>query len=148
MGMDVHGKNGKYFRANVWSWRPINLICDMVIDMEKLPLNTKNWSYNDGAGFETQEDCDILADALKPYVQNLKDDVFLCLGAWTDVSGKFLSIEESDALNEEFPKGTILYAAIVTKDGKLVEPAHSTNKKHLEEFIDFLKGCGGGFEIW
>ena len=39
MGMDVVGRNpsteaGKYFRANVWSWRPIhNLIVQLCSDL-------------------------------------------------------------------------------------------------------------------
>ena len=38
MGMDVYGRNpdsqaGKYFRANVWSWRPIHaLVIDLCSD--------------------------------------------------------------------------------------------------------------------
>jgi hypothetical protein len=33
MGMDVYGRNptseaGKYFRANVWSWRPIHALIE------------------------------------------------------------------------------------------------------------------------
>jgi hypothetical protein len=59
MGMDIYGKNGNYFRANLWSWRPINMLCDLVIEKDSLQLKTENWGYNDGAGLETQEECDM-----------------------------------------------------------------------------------------
>jgi hypothetical protein len=45
MGMDIYGRHltseaGKYFRANVWSWRPIHALieqeCADVLDVEML----------------------------------------------------------------------------------------------------------------
>ncbi len=47
MGLDVYGRNpdsdaGKYFRANVWSWRPIHALiielCSDLLDEDQLPL--------------------------------------------------------------------------------------------------------------
>jgi hypothetical protein len=122
------------------------MLCDFVIDKESLPLKTENWGYNDGAGLETQEECDMLANALKPYVDKIKDDLYLCLGMWCTEQGQFLPKEDIEQLNSQFPVGTILYSTVVTKDGNLVQPSHSTNRHHLDEFIDFLKNSGG-FEI-
>lgn len=73
MGMDVYGKNpttkeGEYFRANIWSWRPIHALCETVLK-RKLP----GWEFNEGAGFETQEECSTLADGLEPIPQAISE---------------------------------------------------------------------------
>ena len=56
MGMDVYGKNpksetGKYYRANVWWWRPI---ADYVLEIAPEGLTAKNqhWHTNDGGGLD------------------------------------------------------------------------------------------------
>lgn len=59
MGMDVYGRDpaneqGEYFRATVWSWRPIQALmielCSDILDEELLDA----MGTNDGAGPETQ----------------------------------------------------------------------------------------------
>jgi len=67
---------GVYFRANVWSWRPIldriyqaNDQFNLQIDEETLSL----MGSNDGAGLETQEDCNALADALETVLSSEGD---------------------------------------------------------------------------
>ena len=62
MGMDVEGRNptaeaGKYFRANVWAWRPIHALihelCSDLLDEETL----EGMAYNSGAGPADHETC-------------------------------------------------------------------------------------------
>lgn len=57
MGMDVYGKNpddpqGKYFRNNVWWWRPLWDYCLKVMDdlQSKVPYGHSN----DGQGLDTE----------------------------------------------------------------------------------------------
>lgn len=73
MGMDVFGrkpttKEGEYFRANIWSWRPIHALCETV-----LKRKLSGWEFNQGEGFETQEECTTLADALEPIPQAIPE---------------------------------------------------------------------------
>jgi hypothetical protein len=55
MGMDVVGRKpdspaGEYFRANIWSWRPIQALiielCSDLLDEETI----ESIGYNDGGG--------------------------------------------------------------------------------------------------
>lgn len=64
--MDVFGKKprsecGEYFRASIWSWRPIHdKLCELFSDIftdKQLTL----LSGNDGEGLDTQEDCNVVA---------------------------------------------------------------------------------------
>ena len=154
--LDIWRSNnpGVYFRASCWSWRPIHAICDMAIDITKLPFDTKYWGSNDGKGLKNQEECDMLADAIGVYLtlnnynmHDQDDTMYLCLGAWTTSSGKFMPKDLEDELNETYKQGTILYRGVVTKDGTLAYPAHSCPLYHIQNFVTFLRKCGG-FEIW
>jgi hypothetical protein len=119
MGMDVYGKKpsskaGEYFRANVWSWRPIHTLCELVHGGD-LP----GWGYNDGAGFSTQAECNTLAEKLEHYLD--------------------ANPREKIAIESEMrvtPKGRLFKG-----DGG--ESAYSTSHEHVREFIKFLRACGG-----
>jgi hypothetical protein len=122
--MDIYGKapknqSGKYFRANVWSWRPIHNLCRTVLGQDLI-----GWGYNDGDGLHSQKECDALADKLKVYIQSLPgEEIILESLTRVDESGKFLRGHSG---------------------GK---SAYFTNKDHVREFIVFLYNCGG-FEIY
>ena len=118
MGMDVYGvepKNdaGEHFRANVWSWRPIHALSETVRKKE-LP----SWSYNDGDGFNTQAECDDLANRLEKYMKDFPDEE--------------ISLE-SDIR--------------VTADGRLSKSggrsAYHTDRTNVQRFCEFLRNCGG-----
>jgi hypothetical protein len=152
MGMDVYGRNDSgYFRANVWGWRPIHAISDMAIDKHALSLSTDGWSYNDGHGLETKQECNILADAIEDMIKQFEDGdddvIYLCLGMWCTHDGQFLSSEETKELNEKYPPNTILNSAVVTSKGTLAEPSHSTSVERLNEWVSFLRECDG-FQIF
>ena len=142
---------GDYFRSNWWGWRPIVAICEMADMTHQLNLDFTNWGSNDGAGLDTQEDCNKLADALEELSKEFFDvedvqELQLCMGSWCTLDGKFIPSELTETLNEEY-YGQIITSPIVTKDGMVVQSSHSVDKKHLQRFISFLRESGG-FEIW
>ena len=144
---------GDYFRSNWWGWRPIVMLCEFANDDKELGFDLEYWGSNDGAGLDNQEDCNRLADVLEEMIQNeteLEDDIdtiYLNLGSWTNMSGRFLDDKIEEKLNEQYPIGNVLYQSVVMEDGSIVHPAHSAPLRHLNNFIAFLRECGG-FEIW
>jgi hypothetical protein len=159
MGVDISGRKpkselGDSFHSNWWGWRPINTICQLAAYRSKLRINFDYWGSNDGKGLTTQKQCDRLAQAIEDLLGedvNLKEDndrIYLCLGSWCEFgSGKFISSEIEQSLNEQYPMGTILYTSIISADGTAVESSHSTSVGRVKEFVEFLKNCGG-FQIW
>jgi len=142
---------GDYFRSNWWGWRPIVMLSEMVNDIRGLNLDLSLWGSNDGAGLETQEDCNKLADALEEIGKDFfdvedVDELQLCMGSWTTLDGTFISSDQTEKLNEEW-EGQLLTSPLVLDDGTVVKSSHSVDKKHLQRFISFLRECGG-FEIW
>jgi hypothetical protein len=142
---------GDYFRSNWWGWRPIVMLSEMVNDLRGLDLDFTNWGSNDGAGFDNQEDCNKLADALEEIGREFfdveeVDELQLCMGSWTTLSGDFISSQQAEKLSEEL-QGQLLTSPLVLDDGTVVKSSHSVDKKHLQRFISFLRECGG-FEIW
>jgi hypothetical protein len=156
MGVDISGRkpindDGDYFSSNWWAWRPIHMLSEVAIEVKNLKMNTDGWGSNDGKGLRTQKQCDRLADALEEILKNEfsneleeeNDRIYYCMGSWVEAgTGTFYS-ENTEQLNDEYPYGTILHSAVVTKDGKLVVPAHSSSLVHIQRWIKFLRNCGG-----
>jgi hypothetical protein len=134
MGMDVYGRSpsapaGRYFRASVWSWRPIHALvarlCPDLLDAETLD----GLGYNGGAGPQDQRTCTDMAARFDRWLEH-------------HAGGHGL---ESDLR--------------VTRDGRLVtaeeaaDPdletvsAYEVADDHLKEWVEFLRHCGG-FEVW
>lgn len=158
MGMDISGRNpqnevGEYFRANLWSWRPIQMLIEEVNSKFNLQMDTSNYGYNSGAGLTTQEDCDRLADTLEFTLEKHKlleeddDTLYVNLGMWTSEHQFSVPGDVEEELNRHYPIGSILYSSVIASNGQLVKPAWGTTKSHIEDFIKFLRNCGG-FEIW
>ena len=142
---------GDYFRSNWWGWRPIVMLSEMVNDIRGLDLDFTNWGSNDGAGFDTQEECNKLADALEEIGKEFfdveeVDELQLCMGSWTTLDGQFIPSNKTEKLNDEW-YGQLLTSPLVLDDGTIVKSSHSVDKRHLQRFISFLRECGG-FEIW
>ena len=142
---------GDYFRSNWWGWRPIVMLSEMVNDIRGLDLDISLWGSNDGAGFDSQEDCNKLADAIEEIGKDFfdvedVDELQLCMGSWTTLDGRFVDSDKTDSLNEEW-YGQFLTTPLVLDDGTVVQSSHSIDKRHLQRFISFLRECGG-FEIW
>ncbi len=144
---------GYYFRANIWSWRPIQMIIEFMNQKNDLQLNTAGFGENSGHGLENQEECNKLADSISEFMagSELKDEedtLYLCLGMWIKADKSFgVPDEIAEDLDKQFPYGKIIQGGVVGKDGNLYYPAWGTSKWHLEEFVKFLRNCGG-FEIW
>jgi hypothetical protein len=133
--MDIVGRSpsaeaGEYFRANLWSWRPIQdlivHLCSDLLDEEVLV----GIGSNDGAGPMDQATCSAMANRFEHWMEH-------------HVSGHGL---ESDLR--------------VTKDGAFVtkqeakenpnletESPYLVDDEHLKQWIEFLRHCGG-FEVW
>ena len=145
MGMDVFGllpaaESGKYFRASVWSWRPIVCLIREANEKFTLGFDLRHFGTNDGYGLRSQAECDRLASSLQLLLQE------------TDAKEFTLDEEPSG------PEGAVLkmlrrmgwtvsdnpHAA---KHVACCKPAYCTDREQVEEFITFLKHCGG-FEIW
>lgn len=144
---------GYYFRANIWSWRPIQMVIEFVNEKDNLELDLNGFDENSGCGLDDQEECNNLANSIENFLNeaNLNDNedsLYLCLGMWTDENRRFKVTDEIAAdLNKQFSYGQIIQGGVVGKDGNLYYPAWGTSKWHLDEFINFLRHCGG-FEIW
>lgn len=166
MGMDISGINpakqiGKYFRANIWSWRPIAELIHYLNHLYKLDLPDNfldKLHYNDGGGLRTQEECNKLANFLETYDEvyfSTWDSIGLNTG-WYRINtvDKNGSINSTTASPEVTAKLEAILApdifikdGIIELDGLQYHTSHRTSREHLKEFIEFLRYCGG-FEIW
>jgi hypothetical protein len=78
MGMDVYGKapsseTGKYFRNNVWWWRPL---ADYIIrTAPRIAAKCPYWHSNDGAGLSAKDSI-ALADILQAEIDSGRCDAF------------------------------------------------------------------------
>jgi hypothetical protein len=89
---------------------------------------------------------DFLGSELR--IKDDEDRIYLCLGSWCEAgTGKMVSSEDAQMLNEQFSYGIIHYTPIVSQSGQIVESSHSTSVYKIKQFITFLRECGG-FEIW
>ena len=66
---------GRYFRASLWAWRPIQVLCAVVNAglTVKLPSMEK-WGQNSGAGLSTQQQCNKLANGLDLVIGQFEQD--------------------------------------------------------------------------
>jgi hypothetical protein len=154
---------GVYFRANLWSWRPIAEVinyCNNVMGLNLPETFLGGMHYNSGAGLETQEECDKLADAIDAMIIGKFDGweyigVNYKLYARKVVNSEGKIFEENLYNNPELVQELEQHLGedIFVKDGvfeyKDIEynTAHATGLDHLEDFVAFLRECGG-FEIW
>jgi hypothetical protein len=119
-----------------------------------LNLNFENWGSNDGAGLETQKECDKLADGLERFTSKIdwvddEDWMGIFTECWSTLEGGFVDNheEEIQKLNSQYEYGDVIREVIMLPSGKVVEPAHKTYKCRIDTFINFLRECGG-FSIW
>lgn len=132
MGFDIYARDNDkvYFRASVWSWRPILALIDKVNAEEFLGIDTNGWAYNDGHGItDNPELCKKLADALRKRIKH-PEMVFTVEG-----STPMRVDDEGRLLRDNDPKWA---------EGKT--PWETDGEKVLQ-FCKFLYNCGGSFEI-
>jgi len=132
MGMDVYGRNpsseiGEYFRANIWSWRPIHELIERSGVLS--PRMLEDISYNDGAGPDA-EDAERIADAIEKMIAGMDDEhVFM----YTQEVQNDLLQKVSESLG-----GKVVFPDF---------PSYAVEVKHVREFVDFCRESGG-FEVW
>lgn len=135
MGMDVWGRApsapaGQYFRANIWSWRPIqaliNQLCADLLDEQTLV----KLGVNVGAGPTEAATCVAMAERFDRWLEQHVDGHQLDLGLRVTPEGRFVSDAERTA-----------NPALET-----VSP-YAVEDEHLKEWVEFLRHCGG-FEVW
>jgi hypothetical protein len=146
---------GHYFRANVWSWRPIHMACLAAIDSFDLEFDedAHKWAYNSGDGLKTSEDCNLLADALDNLVEGMKDKDVKMFGynmteCWTtkskDNNGYTLDVDDqTNKILNMLYLPDLLIVEMPIHEGITYYPSHVTEVEHLEEFINFLRHCNG-----
>lgn len=146
---------GFYFRSSWWGWRPIHELCEAISRKAGLRINTTGWGENSGYGLKNPKKCQELADALEEHITNhLKDElkentdrIYVCMGSWSTDDGKFLHDDVEEKLNEQYPFGTIFFNGVVLEDGTVAYPSHGSSLKHIKNWINFLRECGG-FQIY
>lgn len=152
MGMDVSGRHptdkaGEYFRANVWSWRPLHTLIYMANSKMKHKIDDETMEtmcHNDGAGPEDAETCVELADVLEQLLAVVNHKHLKAAGLRVDLENKRIGfpVERDCAVDAK--------GCFVGKDTKLpLDDLHSPYSiafEHVREFCTFLRSCGG-FEV-
>ena len=136
MGMDVYGRNpvspaGEYFRATIWSWRPIySLIIELCLDLLDEEI-LRNMAYNDGAGPDDGQTCSQMADRFAGWLKENRN-------------GHQVYVEREGSF-----EGGVMTA--LEKAGWATvndfESSFTTSPDHLTRWVVFLRHCGG-FEVW
>lgn len=133
MGMDVSGRDpdseaGEYFHASVWSWRPIHelmyVLCKDLFDEETM----QSMGFNDGSGPQDQLTCTQIADRFE---------------IWLKDHPEGHSIEDTSMRCDKATRRFVTAEDIAANPGMETYSPYSTNKEHLEEWINFLRHCGG-----
>lgn len=158
MGMDVFGKNkdsevGRYFRNNVWWWRPLADYCKQVAP--EICSNCQFWHSNDGDGLNAEQSrvlalalqtdldsgkCEIYAEVYeKARAEMPKETCELCKGsgARTDAIGVQYGLNKPGGCNGCEGTGK--------REGW--EAGYPFSVENVKEFVAFLNECEG-FEIW
>ena len=147
MGMDVMGvnpktKEGEYFRANCWSWRPI---CVALANSGAADhLSYYEWDMmaeNSGGGPRSEETCQKMADDLEEWLHS------------SPPKGDLFQPVELDGLNmwiEAEPNEHGGHRFVDPEEEPEVEvmSAYRVRWEHIQEFVNFLRNCGDGFEVW
>lgn len=142
MGMDVYGKDGSYFRANIWSWRAIHSLIEQLgsdlIDKETLRL----MNHNCGAGLDDKSS-KTMASRLNRWLEHningyRHEPSTEDISRIDDMMKQLSSIMEKEAKEsgENFDKNKITLQG-PGENGFFVED------EHLREFVDFLNKCEG-----
>jgi hypothetical protein len=135
MGMDVYGRSptapvGRYFRANIWSWRPIHALCvELGGDLLGQDMLAR-MAVNVGAGPADQETCHQLAERFDLWLEHHASGHQVDFELRVTAEGRFVSAEEQAAHPEL----------------ETLSP-YQTDDEHLKEWVTFLRHCGG-FAVW
>lgn len=140
MGMDLVGRmpvneEGEYFRANVWSWRPIyQLIYDHGSDLFDTKI-LEGMSSNDGFGPTSVNKCRQLADRLTIWLEHNTKGFSLDEGTYVvirNADDEYHSFATVDEINDPHINTV---------------SAYRVEDEHLKVFVNFLYNCGG-FQVY
>ena len=116
---------GPYFRASVWSWRPILDIiyqeCSHLLDEETL----EGMGCNDGHGPDDQETCTQMADCIEKFVAVAGGSEGYSIPSDLRVKKDGVLVSGEDA------------------DWAETQSAYSVDWDHVVRFCKFLRSCGG-----
>lgn len=131
MGMDVYGKQatrkcGEYFRACIWSWRPLHRQMDALCSDLLEPGLLLAMAYNDGAGPDDQETCSEMADRFEKALVDYPNGFSLESDLRMDESGRFVREEE-----------------LMRNPGLRTKSPYRADRELVQEWIQFLRHCGG-----
>jgi len=130
MGYDLYGnKNNTYFRASIWSWRPIH---QLIEESNVLPPYVlEGIQYNDGQHV-TEDQALAIADEIEKMLDGVDDEM------------EYISSTENPMSNM-----VVQLMGALQASGARIEPStpmHSTNAAHVREFVEFCRQSGG-FEV-
>lgn len=140
MGMDINGIGNKeaYFRANIWSWRPIySILVEIASDI--IPKDVLDgMQYNNGAGLKTKWQCEALANRLSTWLETNSDGRALSMNHMLCKKDNFMVEGIKEVMSGL--TGAMSGAEVRTQ-------THYVDDEHLRGFVDFLNKCEG-FEVW
>ena len=156
MGMDVYGrkptgKEGEYFRNNVWYWRPLaDYIKSVAPDLHS---KCKYWQSNDGDGLNAKDSLK-LADRLAAELASGRTAEYAGQYAkrHAEMPDEDCDLCEGTGIRQPIPyrgagdpkKGGITCNACQGK--KTVRPSdtyYPFEVSNVRDFIQFLRACGG-----
>lgn len=159
MGMDVYGRRpttetGKYFRNNIWHWRPL---ADYVIQTAPaLAAKCPHWHTNDGAGLNAADSV-ALADLLQAEIDSGRCETFAKIreAEIAAIPNEVCSLCEGTGVRKPIPErgaGDLKRGGITCNScggSGSVRPSatyYPFDVDNVREFVAFLRDCGG-FEI-
>lgn len=150
MGMDVYGKHptseiGKYFRNNVWWWRPLWDYCAIVAP--KLAGKVEHGQTNDGDGLNAI-DSQALAAILRTKIKNgeakrYEDSYTKRLAAIPDELCEFC---KGTGKRSDMPKQPKCNGCEGKGKRRPSDTWYPFSVENVQQFAAFLDECGG-FEI-
>jgi hypothetical protein len=151
MGMDVSGKNptkdvGKYFRSNVWWWRPLAFFCDFAAPV--LWGKIEYSQSNDGDGLNAKDSV-ALAVILKEHLASGSAKSYIEI---REAELKALPLEACTLCDSTGTRNDeVLQGKCNGCDGtgyrKAWDTIYPLNETSIQEFAEFVEHSGG-FEIW
>jgi len=130
MGYDLYGnKDNSYFRASIWSWRPIH---QLIEESNVLPPYVlEGIQYNDGQHV-TEDQALALADEIEKMLDGVDDKMEYISSTGTPLGNSMVSLIGA------------LQASGATVEP--IAPMYSTDAAHVREFVEFCRKSGG-FEV-
>jgi len=146
MGMDIYGskptsEEGRYFRCNVWTWRPLAELVTELCPEETAACEL--WQSNDGDGLDAAES-EKLAARLFGLLESGVVEAYCTRrdARLAKLPDKACQRCEGTGLRVSSPDIPCFQCDGIGKVGAF-ERAYFVHEGNVKEFADFLKECGG-----